>query len=137
MENTSPKMLAVLVAAVLHWLLGAAWFTTLKQQWLAGLGRTSEQMMATGQPAWLPHVVTLIANFAMAYVIGWVILATGPQTLVRGLQIAAVLWVGVAASVFATEFVFEVRSLEFFCVAAGYPLIGMLIMGTVLGAWKK
>ncbi len=137
MESTSPKLLAVIVAAVLHWLLGAAWFTMLKQQWLAGLGKTAEQMMATGQPAWLPHVVTLIANFAMAYVIGWAILATGPQTLVRGLQIAAVLWVGIAASVFATELVFEVKSFQFFGIVAGYPLLGMLIMGSVLGGWKK
>src|SRR5262249_9618888 len=116
MENTSPKLLAVIVAAVAHWFLGAAWFSTLKQQWLAGLGKTSEQLMATGQPAWLPHVVTLIANFAMAYVIGWVILATGPQTVVRGLQIAGLLWVGIAASVFATELVFEVKPLMFYAI---------------------
>jgi hypothetical protein len=137
MENSSPKLLAVIVAAILHWLFGAAWFTMLKQQWLAGLGTTSEKLMAIGQPAWLPHVVTLIANFAMAYVIGWVILATGPQTLARGLQIAGMLWIGITASVFATELVFEARSLSFFLIVAGYPLIGMLIMGTVLGAWKK
>jgi hypothetical protein len=85
--------------------------------------------MGSGTPPWLPHVLTLIANFAMAYVIGWTKLATRPQTLGRGLQIAAVLWVGIAASVFATELVFEARSLQFFGIVAGSPLIGMLVMG--------
>jgi hypothetical protein len=137
MGANSPKTLAVIVAAILHWLLGAVWFTTMKQQWLAGLGTTSEQLMARGIPAWLPHVVTLIANLLLAYVIGWVILATGSQTLLRGIGVAAFLWLGIAASVFATELVFEAKSLEFFCIVAGYPLVGMMIMGAVLGAWKK
>ena len=137
MGTNSPKLLAVIVAAILHWLLGAAWFTLLKVQWLAGLGTASEKLMAAGIPAWLPHVVTLIANFLLAYVIGWVLLATGSQTVVRGIGVAAFLWLGIAASVFATELVFEARSLEFFCIVAGYPLVGMTIMGAVLGAWKK
>ena len=81
-------------------------------------------------------MVTLIANFAMAYVLGWLILATGPQTLMRGVQMAAILWVFVGA-VFATEYVFEARSLQIFVINAGYPFVGMVIMGVVLGAWKK
>jgi hypothetical protein len=136
MGTNSPKSLAVMVAAILHWLLGAVWFTLLKQQWLAGLGTTSDKLMAAGIPVWLPHVVTLIANLLLAYVIGWVILATGSQTLVRGIGVAVFLWL-VVASVFATELVFEAKSLEFFCIVAGYPLVGMMIMGAVLGAWKK
>jgi hypothetical protein len=55
MVATSPKLGAVIVAAILHWLLGALWFTLFKQQWLVGIGKTSEQLMAAGQSAWLPH----------------------------------------------------------------------------------
>jgi hypothetical protein len=137
MGENSPKLVAVIVAAVLHWLLGAAWFSTLKQQWLVGIGKTSEQILVSGQSAWLPHVVTLIANFTMAYVLGWLILATGPQTVIRGVQVAAVVSLGFVASAFATEYVFEARSLQIFVINAGYPLVGMVIMGVVLGAWKK
>src|SRR5262249_43209187 len=118
MEGNSPKLLAVIVAAIAHWLLGAVWVTTLKQQWLGGLGKTSEQLMASGVPAWLPHVVTLGANVLMAYTIGWAILATGQQTIARGLAVAGILWVGIAASVFATELVFEARPLSFFAIVA-------------------
>jgi fatty acid desaturase len=137
MAATSPKLGAVIVAAILHWLLGALWFTLFKQQWLVGIGKTSEQLMDAGQPAWLPHVVTLIANLALAYVLGWAILATGPQNVIRGLQVAAVLWLGLIASAFATEYVFEARSVQIFAINAGYPLVGMLLMGIVLGAWKR
>jgi hypothetical protein len=137
MSDTSPKVVAVIVAAVLHWLLGAVWFTTMKQAWLTGIGKTNEQLMASGIPAWLPHVVTLLANLVMAYVLGWLILATGPQTAARGVMIALAVWAGFIASAFATEYVFEGRSLQIFAINTGYPLVGLLIMGIVLGAWKK
>jgi hypothetical protein len=137
METSSPKLLAVIVAALLHWFLGAAWFTLLKKPWLEGIGKTNEQLMASGIPAWLPHVVTLIANFALAYLIGWLILSTGAQTVARGLMIAALLWLCVVASTFATEYVFEARSVQSFLINTGYPFFGMLIMGALLGGWKK
>ncbi len=137
MGENSPKLLAVIVAAVAHWLLGAAWFTLFKNQWLVGIGKTSEQLAASGMPAWMPHAVTLAANLVMACVLGWLILATGPQNVVRGMQMAAIVWAGLVASAFATEYVFEARSLQIFAINTGYPLVGLLIMGVVLGAWKK
>jgi hypothetical protein len=137
MGANSPKIVAVIVAAVLHWLLGAAWFSMFKQQWIVGTGKTMEQLMASGMPAWLPHLITLIANFAMAYALGWLILATGTPGIFRGIHMAALLWVGFVASTFATEYAFEARSLSFFAINTGYPLVGMMIMGVVLGAWKK
>jgi hypothetical protein len=36
-----------------------------------------------------------------------------------------------------TEFVFEGRSLEIFVITAGYPLVGTLLMGAIVGGWKK
>jgi len=139
MGTKGPNMIAVVVAAVLHWLLGAGWFTLFKAQWLMGMGTTSGQMMAAsaGSPAWLPHVITLVANLVMAYVLGWLIVATGPQNVMRGLQVAAIVWAGFVASTWATEYAFEGRSVEIFGINAGYPLVGLLIMGVVLGAWKK
>lgn len=136
MGENSPKILAVLVAAIVYWILGAPWFSMLQAPWLVGIGKTADQIKASGLPVWLPHVVTLIANFAMAYVLGWLILATGPQTLMRGVQVAAILWVFIGAA-FATEYVFEARSLQIYAINAGYPLVGMILMGAILGMWKK
>ena len=41
------------------------------------------------------------------------------------------------ASTLATEYAFEARSLSFFAINIAYPLVGMIIMRVVLGAWKK
>src|SRR5215467_7426920 len=100
MSDSSPKLIAVVAAAVLHWLLGAAWFSPMKQAWLAGIGKTNEQLMNSGMPAWLPHIITIAANLVMAYVLGWLILATGPQTLARGVTVGLCVWAGLVASAF-------------------------------------
>jgi hypothetical protein len=136
MGENSPKILAVLVAAIVYWTLGAPWFSMMQAPWLTGIGKTMEQLKASGMPAWLPHVITLISNFAMAYVLGWLILATGPQTLMRGITVGAIAWVFIGAA-FATEYAFEARSVQLFAINAGYPFVGMILMGAVLGIWKK
>jgi hypothetical protein len=136
MGENAPKILAVIVAAIVYWLIGAPWFSLMQAPWLVGIGKTMQELQASGMPKWLPHVVTLISNFAMAYVLGCLILATGPQTLMRGITIGAILWIFIGAA-FATEYVFEARSVQLFAINAGYPLVGMILMGGILGAWKK
>lgn len=136
MDGHSPNMPAVVVAAIAYWMLGAPWFSMLQKPWLLGIGKTVEQIHASGMPKWLPHVVTLIANFAMAYVLGWLIVALGWQGLAHGAQVGAFLWVLIGAA-FATEYAFEARSIQIFAINAGYPLVGMMVMGAILGVWRK
>ena len=129
------NLFAVVVAAVVYWLLGAAWFTLLMRPWLAGIGKTQEQLRQAASPA-LAYLVALVCNLLMAYVIAWAVRATGKQTAVGGMKVAALLWLGLVGAAMATEFIFEARSLQIFVIIAGYPLVGGLIMGTILGAWK-
>jgi hypothetical protein len=63
--------------------------------------------------------------------------STGEQTASRGLLLGAVLWVALVATTFGTEYIFEGRSFQGFLINAGYPLAGLLIMGAIVGAWKR
>lgn len=127
---------AVLVAAVVYWLLGAAWFTILSNPWLASIGKTMEQLQA-GVNSGVAYSIALVANVIIAYVIGWVVIRTGEQTAARGITVGALLWVGLVGTTIGTAFVFEGRSFEGFVLTAGYPLVGMLVMGAIVGGWKK
>ena len=40
---------AVLVAAIVHWLLGAVWFTLFANRWMAGLRMAPEELEARNQ----------------------------------------------------------------------------------------
>lgn len=47
MNVASINHLAVLAAAVVSWLFGAAYYGVLGQQWMAALGKTKEELMPT------------------------------------------------------------------------------------------
>lgn len=131
---------AVIVAAIVHFVAAAVWFTLLTNQWLAGIGKTRESMMeqAGGSPVYYPYLVAFLCNIVIARVLAQVIIATSPNpNAMHGMRVAFYAWGGFVATTFLTEYVFELRSVSIWLITAGYPLIGMLIMGAILGAWQK
>jgi|KBSMisStaDraftv2_1062788.scaffolds.fasta_scaffold578985_1 hypothetical protein len=127
---------AIAVATLVYFFLGAVWFTMFMNPWLAGIGRTMESLKASGAPPWLGYVVALIMTAIIATALSWIIQATGPQTATRGATIAAALWLAFVFTTWATEYAFEARGLSILAINTGYPLVGMLLMGLIIGGWK-
>jgi Protein of unknown function (DUF1761) len=136
MPTVRHNPVAIAVATLIYFLLGGAWFTTFMNPWLAGIGRTMAELKASGVPPWLPYVVALVMTAILAIALSWIIQATGPQTAARGATIAAALWFGFVFTTWATEYAFEARGLSILAINTGYPLVGMLLMGLILGGWK-
>jgi hypothetical protein len=127
---------AIAVATLVYFFLGAVWFTMFMNPRLAGIGRTMESLKASGAPPWLGYVVALIMTAIIATALSWIIQATGPQTATRGATIAAALWLAFVFTTWATEYAFEARGLSILAINTGYPLVGMLLMGLIIGGWK-
>ena len=51
--------------------------------------------------------------------------------------VAALLWLGCVMTTWATEYAFEVRTYKLFAINTFFWLFGMIIMGAIVGAWKK
>jgi hypothetical protein len=135
MNKVNP--LAVVVAAIVDWLAQAGWFTALSGPYTAGLGITPEQMEASkAHPDPWMYVTALVANLVMALVIAKVISWVGLWSAAGGARVGFILGLGVAFTAMATAYVFEARPLSFILVSAGYPVVGCIIMGAILGAWK-
>jgi hypothetical protein len=137
MKTGGINIWAVAVAAVVYWLLGAAWFTVMSKPWLDSIGKTMEQLTKEAVSPGIAYGVAFVCNLIIAYVIGWVTVGTGEQTVVRGATVGALLWIGLVGTTIGTAFIFEGRSFVGFWLTAGYPLVGMLLMGAIVGGWKK
>jgi len=142
MTNDLPRVrqnyLAILIAAIAHFLLEAGWYSYFQQPWLVGTGRTREWLMSpsANNPA-LQYGVALIAAAFTAAAISCVTQLTGSQTAIGGLKAGALLWCGFVFPTWATEYVFEVRPLSLLGINTGVWLVGMVMMGAIVGAWKK
>ena len=128
--------IAVLVAAIVHWLLGAVWFTAFSKPWMAGLRMPQEELdAAMAHPNFWPYVIAFLCNFVLAYVIARVLAMGKSHNLFRGIRIG--LLIGLAAAVaLVTEMSFEMMGRTFMAISACYPLVGCILMGIIIGAWK-
>jgi hypothetical protein len=141
MTNDQPRIrqnyLAILIAAIACFLLEAGWYSFFLQSWLNGIGRTPDWLSHTGVNQGLQFGTALVAEAVMAAAISCVTQLTGPQTALRGIKVAVLLWLGFVLTVLCTEYVFEVRTWSLLGINAGFWLLGMMLMGAIVGGWKK
>jgi hypothetical protein len=124
---------AVLVCAVVYWLLGAVWYAVLFQKpWMS-----LEGMTAPSAPAALPYIITFVLNLVIAFVLAQVCLWRNANTAGRGAAIGILLWIGFVGPVTFTTNMYEMRSAELYAINNCYPLVGLCVMGAILGAWRK
>ena len=136
-SRVKQNYLAILVAAVACFLLEAGWYSIFLQPWLNGIGRTSQWLTSSGVNPALQFAVALASEAVIAAAISCLTQLTGPQTLLRGIKVAALLWLGFMLPALSLEYVFEVRPWSLLGINAGFWLIGMILMGAIVGAWKK
>jgi hypothetical protein len=129
---------AILVAAIACFLFEAVWYSIFLKPWVDGIGRTREWLESSaGFHPVLQYGTALVAAAVIAAAISRVTQHTGPQTALRGIQVAAMLWGGIVLTTLTTEYVFEVRPLSLYAINEGFWLLGMMLMGAIVGGWKK
>ncbi len=137
MSNIRLNWVAILVAAIASFLFEALWFSVFMKEWLIGIGRTMEWLMSSGLNPAIQYAVAILCSVIVATVLSICIQASGEQTARRGVIVAAVLWFGFIATSWAKEYIFEVRTLQIYAINVGYALFDLMIIGAIVGAWKK
>ena len=137
MSNIRLNWVAILVAAIASFLFEALWFSVFMKEWLAGIGRTMEWLTTSGLNPAIQYAVAILCSVIVATVLSICIQASGEQNARRGVVVAAVLWFGFIATSWAKEYIFEVRTLQIYAINAGYALFDLMLIGAIVGAWKK
>lgn len=127
---------AVVVCAVVYWLLGGLWYGLIfSKRWMELENMTEAQ--ARGMDVALAYIITFVLNLLMAYVLAQLCSWRNANTLGRGAAIGVLLWVGIVAPITYTTHMYEMRPNELFAINEFYPLVGLCSMGAILGAWTK
>lgn len=134
--------LAIIVAGVAGWLIGAAWYTALGKTWVAALGTTMERLKVenAGKRAAVkaaPFVVSMIANLVMAFVLAGLIghLGPGETTPVNGVISAAFVWAGFVLTTVTVNYLYAGRTIRLIAIDSGYWLMALLAQGAIIGAF--
>lgn len=125
--------LAVVVAAVVHQALGALWYGPLfGTAWLAGMGKTREDIGAPG-PA---YAVSALASLVAAVALATFLTLPDSVSLGSGIGYGLLAGIGFVAAAIVTQSVFEDKNRTVTWIYVGYQIIGLAVMGAILGAWR-
>jgi hypothetical protein len=130
--------LAVIVAAVLWFALGAAWYhpAVLGKPWMRSVDwdpEASPPAMTT-----MSYVGPFVAYLVGAIAIGMLALATASDTFGEGLVLGLVVGVGISAALFYVTAVFDPQKKEpmtWFWISGLYHLIGIVVAAVLVSIW--
>ena len=122
--------LAVIVATIAGFAVGAAWYTSLGKQWMAAIGKTREQLDAGP----VPYVIGIAVELVMAFVLAVVIRSLfGEVNVTNGLTTAALMWVGFVLTAMILNHRYQNMPWQLTLIDGGHMLAVLLVQGLVIG----
>jgi surface polysaccharide O-acyltransferase-like enzyme len=128
--------LAVVVAAIAYFVLGGLWYGVLfHKPWMNLEQMTIEQ--ARGVSHVVPYIVSFLLELLVAYALAQLCIWRNANTASRGASIGVLVWIGFVGPIALMTYMFEMRPRALYAINEFYPLAGLILMGAILGAWKK
>lgn len=136
--NVKINYVAVGVAAIAMWLLGAIWYNVFSAQWMMYAGVTEEMGKSmSGMDVAIMYGGSIIAFFITFYVQSHIHHAFNVQDIKGALQAAVWSWLGFAVTVMFVNNSYQGKSVVLTIIDSGYWLIGMGIGGLILVKMQK
>jgi hypothetical protein len=128
--------LAVIVAAVVHFIIGGLWYGLIFANIFVDIvGREQlEKMVADSH--WSQYLIAFISSLVLVYILAHFVQFTGSKTVGGGLQTAFWLWLGFVATTQLSGVIFEQRRLGLYLLNIGYQLVACLICGALMAVWR-
>lgn len=130
------NLLAVLVSAVILWVLGAAWYSPalFAKPWMATLGIKPDPANRTGLISGM--IASLIGDFILAFVLDHLILGANAASVHGGAFIGFLVWLGFFAAPNFPQGIYERRPSRLFAINNGYWLVGLVGIAVLLAIWR-
>jgi hypothetical protein len=124
--------LAVIVAAVVKFLIGWGWYSPIgfMKQWQAVTKVPADAMtgMTTGM------IAEAVGDLVMAYILARFVAVFG-SGFGGGILVGFMAWLGFVAPFLANQLYFEKKPQQLVVINGGYALVSLIIMGAIVGVW--
>ena len=127
--------LAVLVAGLAYFVIGALWYTDglMGRQYRSALGLDPD---VKGTPDMTPLAVNFVGWLVSALALALISVAVGADSFVDGLVLGLVVAVGLVVTQMLVTTGYEGRGNALFKVNAPYVVVGFAVMGVILAVWR-
>lgn len=141
MVQVPVNYMAVIIAAVVNMVVGFLWFgPVFGKMWIAMMGWTPQQMEEAKKKGMTKsYAIAFFGSLLMAYVLAHSLIFAGTYTqtsgISAGLMVGVWNWLGFVVPVLFAMVLWEGKSWKLWSLNAGYYLVSLLIMGTILAVW--
>ena len=131
--------LAVLVAALAYFAIGALWYAppVFGKMWMAAGGMAMPE--AGTRPSPTIYLTPLVGSVLSAIALGMLAEATDTETLQQGIALGLVVAIGFAVSITFVTAQFESekpKPMVWGAVNAGYHVVGNLVAAIIIASWQ-
>ena len=129
---------AVVVAAVVAFVLGALWYSPLLfgKVYMQARGMNPAVMADMKPPAW-ELIGEFAKNLVVASVLGYFVVRLGVRDWKSALQLGLIIWIGFQAMLLMGAVLHEKLPWTLYAIHVGDAFIKTLLMTVILGVWRK
>ena len=138
-DLSTVNWLAVLVAGIATFVLGGLWYGMFfKKLWQQLHGYSDEKVkeMQKSKPPPVFLGTMIVSYLVMATVLSVLMGAIGIVTVVGGVTLGLLIWLGFAAAIAMTDWISSSRRLASYGLDLAYQLAFLVMMGAILGGWR-
>jgi Protein of unknown function (DUF1761) len=128
--------LAVVIAALAGFGLGAIWYMALSRPWMRAIGKTEDELSkGTGAEKMMPFIVAIVALFVMAWMLAGLMGHLSQVSVRGGVITGALAWLGFVITTMGVNHAFAGAKPALTLIDGGYWLAVLMIQGAVIGAF--
>jgi len=138
MPQVHINYLAVVVAAAAAFAIGGLWYSPLlfAKQWVKAHGFSEERVKEMQKGAAKAYGVSILCQLLIALAIAVLVGYLHLWHCVQGLKLALLIWAGFALPLGLMAAMFTEKRIAVFCIDAGYQLVYLLLMGSIITVWR-
>jgi len=136
MNTAKINYLAILVAAVVTFILGAIWYLAFQTSWMELTGMT-EAKVVEGGGATTSYIISFVTYLLGAYALALLFKSMNISTWQTGLATGALIGTLIVGGNIFTNNAYEMKPIGLSFLNAGFSAVSFAAMGAILGGWPK
>jgi hypothetical protein len=134
------KYPAVLVAALVHYILGGLWYSPLLfgNKFVQIINWPPDKLAEIERQSHVKELaIALVTSLVLVYILAHFVQYTKATTAMAGIQTAFWLWLGFIVTTQLATVIFEQRPLGLYLLNIGYQFVGCALAGAILAVWRS
>ncbi len=133
------KYPAVIVATLVHFLLGGLWYSPLMfgNKFLQLINRSPQKIQQMQDESHAKElVIAFVMSLILVYILAHFVQYTRATNVAGGVQTAFWLWLGFIVTTHVPTVIFEGRNFGLFAINVAYQFVGCALAGVILAVWR-